>query len=772
MSPTRPPRPERHPRWEEDDDDDTELEPLEESARRPRAKKGMPGWAKALIAFAVVFVVLGGVGVGILVLVNLFHSAKEAIPDLPVAEVERPSVPPGRGAPAGGGAPARMAPETLQQVKDATVFITVETPEYLATGSGFVLRTEGDTAWVVTNEHVVAPPPERRFGFGPNFPRPPRFGRPIGPRFGPQGPMGPQGPFGPRMPFGPGGMMGGQQKVDYTAIFYSGTPSEVALPAEVVGFTKDPDLAIVKVRGLKNPPAPLDVSQGGQIMETTPILFLGFPFGHALALDKGNPAVSVGQGSVTSIRRGVAGHAMVVIIEGELNPGNSGGPVVDLNGSLIGIAFAKVQNTRIGLAIHRNELAQVQKTRMGGMAVATQTINGETEFRLEVEIFDPMETVPEINLLYLTGQAPAPATDPQTDWQPLPNAVRLPMRRQGVKVIASLHGQAAVELSGRSFTYQFACRDATGKIRYTEPKSFHGLAAKPPAEKNQPPAEKNPRPAERRRADRGDRVPPARPGMLPPRPQQPGSGFFQVVLRTIGKITPPKEIPGLLAYWNFDEGQGETTKDASGKGNDAQLHDTQWVEGVQGKALQFDGTASYVDFGKAPALNFPASGEFTFGVWIKTAASGGTFLSLRNSQRGAPVIDLRLENGGWLVAEIRDDKTESKSALHLRSGIVNDGSWHHIALVRQADGVCILYVDGDLPVKHMFPASSLQAHFSTSGPITTDLRAWGCERYWAKTGRAFGPTYFSGCLDEACIFNRALTTDELKNLAGVEEGGQ
>ena len=72
-----------------------------------------------------------------------------------------------------------MQADTLAHVKAATVFITVTTNEYLATGSGFVMRTEGDTAWIVTNQHVIEPPQERRFGFGPNFPRPPDHGSPL-----------------------------------------------------------------------------------------------------------------------------------------------------------------------------------------------------------------------------------------------------------------------------------------------------------------------------------------------------------------------------------------------------------------------------------------------------------------------------------------------------------------------------------------------------------------------------------------------------------------
>lgn len=160
-------------------------------------------------------------------------------------------------------------------------------------------------------------------------------------------------------------------------------------------------------------------------------------------------------------------------------------------------------------------------------------------------------------------------------------------------------------------------------------------------------------------------------------------------------------------------------------------------------------------------------GEFTFAVWIKTTAREGTFLSLRGGQTA--MIDVRVENSGWLTAEIHDDATHGKRNMDVRSGIVNDGTWHHIALVRPADGRCILYVDGDHPAMQNMPAETFQSFFSTPGPITTEVRVLGCERYLVQSGSKFGPLYFEGLLDEACVFNRALSSEELKKLAGVPE---
>ena len=46
---------------------------------------------------------------------------------------------------------------------------------------------------------------------------------------------------------------------------------------------------------------------------------------------------------------------------------------------------------------------------------------------------------------------------------------------------------------------------------------------------------------------------------------------------------------GIVAYWPFDEGKSNDAKDASGNGNDGEVHDAEWVDGKFGKALKVDG---------------------------------------------------------------------------------------------------------------------------------------------------------------------------------------
>ena len=59
-----------------------------------------------------------------------------------------------RAAPADDAIPA----DVLQKVKQAAVFVKVTIGPLESSGSGFVIQADGQTTYLVTNEHVVAKP--------------------------------------------------------------------------------------------------------------------------------------------------------------------------------------------------------------------------------------------------------------------------------------------------------------------------------------------------------------------------------------------------------------------------------------------------------------------------------------------------------------------------------------------------------------------------------------------------------------------------------------
>ena len=118
-----------------------------------------------------------------------------------------------------------------------------------------------------------------------------------------------------------------------TVVFNSGAENEEAVSAQVLAVDPQRDLAILKVSGVKQLPKPIDYLAQPELAETMPICTFGFPFGEVLATGKRSPAITVGKGSISSLRLDESGALALVQIDGALNPGNSGGPVVDTQGA-------------------------------------------------------------------------------------------------------------------------------------------------------------------------------------------------------------------------------------------------------------------------------------------------------------------------------------------------------------------------------------------------------------------------------------------------------
>jgi hypothetical protein len=240
-------------------------------------------------------------------------------------------------------------------------------------------------------------------------------------------------------------------------------------------------------------------------------------------------------------------------------------------------------------------------------------------------------------------------------------------------------------------------------------------------------------------------------------PAESGSGASQVA----GPIEQPRPAgpaspAGAVAYWPLDEAQGTAANDASGNGSVGRIVGGEWVQGVKGSAVRLGGKSDYVDLGSARQLNFGSAAAFTITGWV-AARSNGVLCSFRRQASIFPIIELSVRQGrlaGW----VRDD-TSGFGGARITGGSVNDGAWHHVALVRQTDGTIELFLDG--------ASQGSSRGKSSGGPITTDLRALGCDRYLMATGKT--PGFLAGDLDDFCVYNRAFTAAEITVLAGRKQ---
>lgn len=124
------------------------------------------------------------------------------------------------------------------------------------------------------------------------------------------------------------------------------------LEAEVIGSDQRTDVALIKV-DIKNAPV-LDIGNPSSIRKGEWVLAFGSPFG----LDS-----TVTAGIVSAIGRDTGDYLPFIQTDVAVNPGNSGGPLVDLNGRVVGINSQIVSRSGgfmgISLAIPIDEAMRV-----------------------------------------------------------------------------------------------------------------------------------------------------------------------------------------------------------------------------------------------------------------------------------------------------------------------------------------------------------------------------------------------------------------------------
>jgi Trypsin-like peptidase domain/Concanavalin A-like lectin/glucanases superfamily len=132
-------------------------------------------------------------------------------------------------------------------------------------------------------------------------------------------------------------------------VVYPGQKNQRVLEARVIKLDEDDDLALLKAEAAPDL-VTVPLGTDDELVETMPLAAFGYPFGRMLAADKGFPTVSVNTGTITALRR-KGGELSKLQHDASVNPGNSGGPVVDKKGNLIGIVVSGMLMARVNFAI-------------------------------------------------------------------------------------------------------------------------------------------------------------------------------------------------------------------------------------------------------------------------------------------------------------------------------------------------------------------------------------------------------------------------------------
>lgn len=182
----------------------------------------------------------------------------------------------------------------------------------------------------------------------------------------------------------------GAQSGKITLVLNSGETDQKIVVAKVLRINKERDLAILAAdEPLQMPTLELEPSVE-ELYETLPLVALGYPFGQILALEKqGYPSVSVNTGRITSLRK-KEGDLELIQLDAALNPGNSGGPVLNPKGRVVGIVEAGVRATGINFAIpvHRlSPLIEFPEVTLSPVTIPFEKRETEQEFSARLRWF-------------------------------------------------------------------------------------------------------------------------------------------------------------------------------------------------------------------------------------------------------------------------------------------------------------------------------------------------------------------------------------------------
>jgi hypothetical protein len=216
---------------------------------------------------------------------------------------------------------------------------------------------------------------------------------------------------------------------------------------------------------------------------------------------------------------------------------------------------------------------------------------------------------------------------------------------------------------------------------------------------------------------------------------------------------------GMISYWRFDEGSGAAAGDSVGGNDGTLINGPQWTTGIVGEALSFDGVDNRVSISDDSSLRFTSA--MTLEAWINTPltadmANGGRVFAKSDSSfsRG---YALCVDSDGSIIFNTRG--IDWSIVAH---SVVTANDWNHI----------VATYDGS--AKKIYVNGVEEASEGTTGSISTsndDL--WiGSPHYSDTTARMF-----NGLIDEAAVYNRALTPekiqqhyqDGLKGLGYVED---
>ncbi len=213
-----------------------------------------------------------------------------------------------------------------------------------------------------------------------------------------------------------------------------------------------------------------------------------------------------------------------------------------------------------------------------------------------------------------------------------------------------------------------------------------------------------------------------------------------------------------FAHWKFEECQGTTINDASGRSYSGTLNivaggedtvgtcttsSTAWGDGAAGKrnySIKLDGTDDYIQVADTSNLRFDsAAHDFSIFGWVKRAANGEMNIISKEDA----------DNDGWRMQFNSSDQVVcSEDATDVTSTTaITDTNWHFVGCAIDRDGNGQVYIDAK-------PDGAAVA-MGTDVMATTAAIRIGTRSYTSAN-------YFNGQIDDLRIYIYPLTQNQIE----------
>jgi hypothetical protein len=220
-----------------------------------------------------------------------------------------------------------------------------------------------------------------------------------------------------------------------------------------------------------------------------------------------------------------------------------------------------------------------------------------------------------------------------------------------------------------------------------------------------------------------------------------------LLARALTSIVVGAPDDGLVAWWNFDEGDGNTVHDRSGYKNDGKVHGAQWVKCGKGHALQFDGENDFVDCGNGASLDI--TGPISVQAWVQPDAV----------HQGEPGICGKFFET-YAITYYGDAYWYISSGGNNVNGPLKIDAWTHV--VGTFDGTMLrIYINGQ-------EAQTKESRFKQINHGRNFLIACIADSVGADEVPIGTRGFFPGLIDSVRVHSRALSPDEVLHYYNLE----